>query len=129
MPLWLKAVTVGILAGLLGVILGISPFGLGLEENLGLDLLFRLRGVREVPQDVLIVTLDRHSAADLNLSTDPDDWPRSLHAQLINNLIKNGAAVIAFDMLFDEPGQKEDDQPYNIGGYCIKITVFTFTKE
>jgi adenylate cyclase len=82
---------------------------IGPEEDIGLDFLFRLRGAREVPSDIVVVTLDKKSADKLNLPPEPYKWPRSLHARLIENLAGQGAAVIAFDMIFKEPGPAEID--------------------
>ncbi|OEU51551.1 MAG: hypothetical protein BA872_00130 [Desulfobacterales bacterium C00003060] len=109
MPRLSKALIVGLVIGMLGVMASLAPFGLSLEENIGLDLLFKLRGVREAPSDVIIVTADKVSADKLNVPTEPHKWPRSLHARLIDNLVKKGAAVIAFDMVFDEARSYEHD--------------------
>ncbi len=95
-----KAMLVGLLTGVLG--LCFVPIASQLEEDIGLDFLFTLRGSREVPSDVIIITMDRVSARNLNLPPDPGKWPRSLHARLVEILTKQGAAVIAFDVLFDE---------------------------
>ena len=35
------------------------PFGFDLEENVGLDILFKLRGARPAPYDVVIVSIDK----------------------------------------------------------------------
>jgi adenylate cyclase len=102
-----KGLIVGLLTGMLGLCL--VPFGCGLEEDIGLDLLFRLRGAREAPPDVIIVTMDNASARNLNLSTDPKKWPRSLHARLTEILANEGVRVIAFDVLFDEARCPEHD--------------------
>lgn len=109
MPRLSKAIIVSLLIGALGVIAILTPMGFDLEENIGLDLLFRLRGVRKPPSDVIIVSLDKASADNLKLPADPEKWPRSLHASLTENLAKQGAAVIAFDMMFDEAGPMEHD--------------------
>jgi len=98
-----KAVTVGLLTGILGLGVSLFPLGLDLEEDIGMGLLFGLRGPREAPSDVIVVAIDKASADNLNLPTDPEKWPRSLHARLIENLVNEGAAVIAFDIIFDEP--------------------------
>ena len=95
-----KALLVGLLTGVLG--LCFVPVASQLEEDIGLDFPFTLRGNLEVPSDVIIVTMDRVSARNLNLPTDPGKWPRFLHARLVEILTKQGAAVIAFDVLFDE---------------------------
>ncbi len=104
-----KAVTMGLVVGILGLVGSLVPVGLDLEEDIGLDLLFKLRGTREVPSDVIIVTMDKVSADNLNLPTEPEKWPRSLHARLTENLFKEGAAVIAFDIIFDEARSTEHD--------------------
>ncbi len=109
MPRLSKAIIVSLLIGALGVIAILTPMGFDLEENIGLDLLFRLRGVRKPPSDVIIVSLDKASADNLKLPAEPEKWPRSLHASLTENLAKQGAAVIAFDMMFDEAGPMEHD--------------------
>ncbi len=104
-----KAIIVGLLIGTLGVIASLLPIGFDLEENLGLTLLFRLRGVRKPPSDVIIVSLDQVSVDTLNLPADPEKWPRLLHANLTESLNQKGAEVIVFDMMFDEPGPVEQD--------------------
>jgi len=108
MSRWSKAIIIGLLTSLLG--LGLLPFGHQLEENVGVDLLFRLRGAREAPSDVLIVSMDKVSAAHLNLPPDPEKWPRTLHARLTEYLAKQGASVIAFDMIFDESRRPDHDR-------------------
>jgi len=104
-----KAVVVGFLTGILGLGISLTPFGLDLEEALGLDLLFKLRGPREVPGEIIIVTMDKVSSENLNLPDEPRKWPRSLHARLIDNLINKGVSLIAFDIIFDEPQSPEND--------------------
>jgi len=101
-----KAVVLGLLIGIVGQGVGLAPFVLDLEENIALDLLFNLRGTRQAPPEVVVVSIDKESAQHLNLPNDPRKWPRSHHARLIENLIKQGAAVIAFDLIFDETKQR-----------------------
>jgi len=72
--------------------------------------LFGLRGIRPAPSDVVIVSIDKESADSLNLPDDPRKWPRSLHAKLIDKLSSNGAASVAFDVIFaDKHGANEDN--------------------
>ncbi len=97
------------LIGVLGVIASLVTIGIGLEENIGLDLLFRLRGLRTPPSDVIIVSLDKVSVDTLQLHTNPEKWPRSLHANLTENLVQKGASIVVFDMMFHEPGSLEQD--------------------
>jgi len=108
----LVALITGVLTGLLGLISGLAPFGLEMEEALGLDLLFKLRGIREVPSDVVIVAVDKASADNMNLPVEPEKWPRSQHARLIEKLVEKGAAAIAFDIIFDDPHSRKNDKAF-----------------
>ncbi len=56
---------------------------------------------------IVIVGIDEASFAEID---QPWPWPRSLHARLIEQLKAAGARVIAFDVLFAEPTQEEQDQ-------------------
>ena len=86
------------------------PFFHDLEEDVGLGLLFKFRGVRQPPDNAVVVSIDKESAEQLNIPENPDKWPRSLHARLIENLTRAGAAVITFDVHFLEPRVTEDDK-------------------
>ncbi|MGZ3598182.1 MAG: CHASE2 domain-containing protein [Syntrophales bacterium] len=97
----------------MGLLIGILPFGFHLEEDIGLDALFTLRGTRPSPSDVLVVTIDGKSAEALSVAKEPRKWPRSLHAQLIEKLLQEGAAVIAFDLIFDEIKNPEEDNLFS----------------
>lgn len=104
-----KAVIAGLLTSLLGIMISFIPFVSNVEENIDLDLLFKLRGPRQPPPEVVIVNIDKYSADRLNLPDDPDKLPRSFHASLIEKLTKLGASVIVFDIFFKEPSSAEDD--------------------
>ncbi|MBI2531329.1 MAG: CHASE2 domain-containing protein, partial [Deltaproteobacteria bacterium] len=99
----IKAVSLGLLVGMLGLVLSYVPFFHDLEEDVGLGLLFKFRGVRQPPAAAVVVSIDKESAEQLNIPENPDKWPRSLHARLIDNLTRAGAAVITFDVHFLEP--------------------------
>ena len=106
---WSKAAVLGVLTGILGLVVSLLPFGLSLDENVGLDLLFSLRGEKRAPTDAIVVSIDKESCEQLHLPDNPDKWPRSLHARLVEALLKEGARVIAFDVHFIEPRSPEDD--------------------
>ncbi len=108
-----KAVILGLFTGILGVVGGLLPAGRSLEENIGLDLLFKLRGEKQAPSDAIIVSIDKESCETLSLPDNPDKWPRSIHARLVENLVKEGAKVIAFDVHFIEPRLDGDDQLFS----------------
>jgi serine phosphatase RsbU (regulator of sigma subunit)/CHASE2 domain-containing sensor protein len=105
-----KAIILGLIIGVLGLLLSPFRFALNLEENTGLGLLFKLRGVEKPSGEVVVVSIEKESSDFLNLPNNPDKWPRSLHARLVDNLVKEGAAVILFDVHFIEPRNPEDDQ-------------------
>ena len=107
-PLY-KALILGSFTGIVGLIFSLVTLELGIEENLDLKLLFNMRGQRQVPSDVIVVSIDRLSSERLNQPDKPEKWRRSLHASLIDNLVKAGAAVITFDMVFNESRSSQDD--------------------
>ena len=104
-----KAWIFGLILGLIGVVATLSPYGYALEEGIGLHLLFQLRGAQPPPEDVVVVALDRQSSKQLDLPMEPRNWPRTVHARLIDRLHDAGAAVIVFDLIFNEPQTPETD--------------------
>ncbi|HEV8257687.1 MAG TPA: adenylate/guanylate cyclase domain-containing protein [Casimicrobiaceae bacterium] len=76
-----------------------------IEEDLELHWLFHLRGATQAPPEVVVVAIDEQSAQELGLPSKPSEWPRDLHAQLIERLARAGARVICFDLTFDTPSR------------------------
>ena len=105
-----RACVFGASAGLFGAILSLWPAFLELEETIGLGWLFALRGPVSPPDQVAVISFSVDSAAALGESAELDELPRSLHAQLIERLVDHGAAVIAFDIIFDKPRVAEHDR-------------------
>lgn len=112
MPRLLKPALFGLLMGIVGVVVSVVHFAHEIEENTGLGLLFKLRGARKALSDVVVVSIDRESSERLNVSDNPDRWPRSLHAQLVETLAREGAQVITFDVYFIEPHSPKDDNSF-----------------
>lgn len=104
-----KAWIFSLILGLIGVVATLSPYGYALEEGIGLHLLFQLRGAQPPPEDVVVVALDRQSSKQLDLPMEPRNWPRTVHARLIDRLRAAGAAVVVFDLIFNEPQTPETD--------------------
>lgn len=104
-----KGVILGLLTGIAGLILSFNSFGIDLEENIGLNLLFKLRGIRKAPSEVAIIAIDKSSAENLNLPENIQKWPRSFYAHLIKNLVNGGASVIVFDIIFKETTSPKED--------------------
>ena len=74
-----------------------------------LDLLFLVRGPLPPPPDVVIVSIDEPSFAELKLQW---PWPRRLHANLVDRLRADGARAIAFDVLFPEAAAPAEDAAF-----------------
>lgn len=111
-----KAAKLGAIIAVLGASVLATPQGFQVEEHLGLDFLFGLRGPRAAPEEVLIVSIDKPSIDRLcvvggfpdKLCTDGKWWPRRLHADLVDRLAHAGASVIVFDLRFDTPRDEDD---------------------
>jgi adenylate cyclase len=98
--------------GLLGILGSLLPLFSDAEENLGLHLLYHLRGPVKPRADVVVVAIDRESAGAFNLPTAANKWPRSLHARLLKKLTALGAAVVVFDLIFQDPQSAANDQAF-----------------
>jgi adenylate cyclase len=107
----MKALTrncaLGLLAGFVGTLL--LPICSPLEEDLGLSMLFKLRGKRAVPPGVCMVRMDRATSRALSVHDDPSSWPRSVHARLLSNLEQFNPAVVVFDVYFGEARSESED--------------------
>lgn len=106
----LKALGFGFVVGLLGVVLSFTHAAKHFEEDLGLDLLFTLRGIKTPPPEAVVVSIDRDSSENLHVPDNPDKWPRSVHAKLVDRLVQAGVKAITFDVHFIEPKVPEDDR-------------------
>ncbi len=105
-----KAGLIGLGVAGLGALLATSPWGAALEERVGLAALFRVRGPLEPASDVAVVSLDHASAERLGLPELICEWPRSIYAQLIDQLVGAGAAVIVFDLVLSRPRDPAEDR-------------------
>ena len=131
----LRVVAIAGLVAAAGALASVTQIGFGLEEEVGLDWLFSLRGSRPPPSEAVIVRFDRDSLARLRaLPEDPAAWPeplagcarrqggianlanamrldrlpRGVPACLVEELHRRGAAVVAFDILFRRDPGRED---------------------
>jgi adenylate cyclase len=87
----------------------IVPFQ-SLEESLGLRFWYKLRGLQPAPEQFVIIALNSEASKALGLPNRPDQWPRRLHAELINGLKAQGARAVVFDLLFDRVRNPDDDR-------------------
>ncbi len=102
------AILLALVPGLLGAALIRWPPAEGLERA-GLDLLFKWRGPLPPPRGVAVVAIDDESYRVLGVDQ-KGAWPRGLHARLIRALAGAGARAVAFDVLFVDPGDPEQDE-------------------
>jgi CHASE2 domain-containing sensor protein len=70
-------------------------------ELQSVDTRFSLRGGRKPPPNLVIVGIDSPTFAALKLQS--SQFPRSLDARVIENLKRDGARVIVYDIQFTEP--------------------------
>lgn len=105
---WLKRFVLALSTGLVGILVYLISVGKVVEEEYGLSWLFHLRGAISPPADVVVIAIDQSSASELNLPLNPKEWPRDLHAALIDKLVVAGAEVIAFDLRFGACGSKPE---------------------
>lgn len=73
-------------------------------DNLLYDLGQKLQR-QTVPADVVIVAVDESSLSRIGRWP----WSRKIHADLINRLKQEGAAVVGLDIIFSEPDLKDKD--------------------
>ncbi|MCQ8117302.1 CHASE2 domain-containing protein [Methylomonas rosea] len=93
-PLRITVVTV------LGFLLStLVDLGFDTESRLGLDTLFKIRGTQTPPEQVVIVAMDEASETRLGVGQDLTRW-REFHAKLLDQLNRQGASLIVFDLQF-----------------------------
>jgi adenylate cyclase len=107
-----RAVAAALLAVFLGLIFALAPPLLELDETVGLGALFALRGPQPAPPQVAVVSISKDAAAAVGQSSELDEWPRSLHAGLVDALREAGARLIVFDVIFDEVRDSADDAKF-----------------
>ncbi len=81
--------------------------GWRLLELKGYDLLMATSASNRSSLPITIIGIDEPSIAQIGLRL---PWPRRLHAQLIEQLRRSGAMLVAFDVGFSEATTNEDDE-------------------
>jgi adenylate cyclase len=128
-PMKARWITIGsgIAVGALCAALLFIPGVRSLEQRIGLQWLFDLRGPVDPPGHAILVLMNERAADAISLPRDPERfhrcedlrvgarpathvnlpempsrWPRCVHAALLGQLLPAGAKVVAFDVLFRE---------------------------
>ena len=107
---WRRGIFFGLALGCIASVFAFTPWYQKLENSLGLYALFHLRGAIAAPPELVVVGINNRTGAKLQLAQLPRDWPRSMHAQLIEKL--QGAAVIIFDMDFRQAKDPASDAAF-----------------
>ena len=107
-----RALAAGVITALCGLVLVLTPVGTTFERTFGLDWLFKVRGARPPPPDVTVVGINSRTGRELNLARFPHDWPRPIHARLIQRLVEKNAAAIVFDIDFSRTKSADEDTPF-----------------
>jgi adenylate cyclase len=95
---------VGLLAA--GIALAVGATGVLDELELKtVDKRFEVRGAQAEPNNVVVVGLDDNDLRRVHSQV----LPRSLHARVIDNLLRAGARVIAYDIEFSDPSLPHED--------------------
>jgi adenylate cyclase len=82
-------------------------------ELLTLDARYNLGLGRRAPgEDIVIAWIDQESMDYLDQNGVSFPWPREIYAQVMDHLVSVGARAVAFDVLFDQRGNAEDDRVF-----------------
>ena len=129
MPNFRRAIFLGLTVGMFGGAVAVTPFGSALEEDVGLWWLFKVRGPIAPPPEVTIINVDKSA---LELEGEPwlsnaqrqclqharrpkeRVWPRCLHADLIRALVRRDAAVITYDLTFENLKRRQSQDTESI---------------
>jgi adenylate cyclase len=106
--LW-RSLAAGLVTAALGLALILTPLGATFERTFGLDWLFKLRGARTPRPDLAIVGINSGTGRALDLPRLPHDWPRTVHARLIDRLVSQNAEGIVFDIDFSRSKPGDED--------------------
>jgi adenylate cyclase len=106
---WGQSIITGTVTAVCGAVFCLLPFSARFEEDIGLWWLFKMRGAIEPPTQAVVVAIDGTTGTDLDLPKLPRDWPRTIHAQLVESLVARGVEVIVFDMDFSRTKSAYED--------------------
>lgn len=87
----------------------LSSYALNVEQKTGLRWLFHWRGPIKPPSDVLIIALNSSAGEKLSLPRQTSAWPRTVYADLIQQLKRADARLVVLDIAFREARTEEED--------------------
>jgi adenylate cyclase len=99
------------------------------------DARFSIRGTEKPPKDLIVVAIDDYSFGKRDVGGMGfrfQDWTRRYHAQVLRNLHRDGARVIAYDVQFTEESKGEKGRAADLALYdaagVAKPVVFSTTE-
>ncbi len=95
---WARIAALGLVAGLLAL-RAVDPVPVQIVRNLTFDAYQQIKPRDPVPLPVAILDIDDPSIAEIGQWP----WPRNRIAELVDRATADGAAAIAFDIVFAEP--------------------------
>jgi adenylate cyclase len=111
--------------GVAAALIGLAAWGAGSLDRLervSVDQRFQVRGDRTPPPDVVVVGIDEDTQAVLKTRW---PFPRSLQADVIDNLAAAGAAVIAYDIQLTTPTGEGDQRIYQALAAAPRVVLAT----
>lgn len=102
---WARLAALGLLAGLL-MLRVLDPVPVERLRLAMFDMFQRIAPREAQPYPVTIVDIDDPSLQELGQWP----WPRSIFAELTDQLMQQGAAAVAFDVIFSEPDRLSPDR-------------------
>jgi CHASE2 domain-containing sensor protein len=93
-------VLIALLPAAVGGLLALTDDWHGIERRFGLPLLFEWRDSMPPPAGTVVVNIDAVTSEVLELPRSQREWPRSVHACVLNRLQASGARLVVFDINF-----------------------------
>ncbi|MFT5083598.1 MAG: adenylate cyclase [Lentisphaeria bacterium] len=123
--------SLGLLLAVLIFVIGFSatPLRNTLEQSTGLNGLFYLRGKIDPPPEIIIVAINQTVAANLGYPRQPVRWSRQAYTDIITILQKAGAALIVFDLSFQESRPQQDHALAQAIAQHGKVVLFKYLKR
>jgi adenylate cyclase len=116
------------IAASMGVLLLRWPVTATLERAYGLDILFKVGGPSAPPRAVCVVAIDDASYEAFGVDRSRT-WPRALHGILVEKLAQEGALAVAFDVLFEDAGDVDEDLRFELGLFDAGNVILGATVE
>jgi adenylate cyclase len=104
----LNALALALVVWLCVILIGLTRVWQDVELKI-FDRLTVLTAPKQSVLPITIVGIDELSFSQIDQRW---PWPRSLYAKAVDNLVASGAAVIAFDVIFSEKSEADQDEAF-----------------